>query len=99
MSQLDLLFLVKGVKMNCPKCQKTMLSGYSAANTGLSWIDEDKFKSFTFIDTDLSGAGLKKLLPWKGEYFRASNCAQCKIMLIDYSERFDRKAVESKMRK
>jgi len=85
--------------MKCPKCQNTMERGYSSANTGLSWIDEDKFQSFAFIDKDLSGAGLKKLFPWKGEYFMASNCAQCKIVLINYAEKFDRKAVESKIKK
>lgn len=74
----------------------TMQSGYSSANTGLSWIDEDKFQSFAFIDKDLSGAGLRKLFPWKSEYFKASNWTQCMIVLIDYSERLDRKAVESK---
>jgi hypothetical protein len=73
-----------------------MESGYSSANVGLSWIDEDKFQSFAFIDKDLSGVGLKKLFPWKGEYFKASNCTQCKIVLVDYSRKYDRKAVESK---
>ena len=76
-----------------------MVSGYSSANTGLSWIDEEKFKSFAFVDNDLSGGGLKKLFPWKGEYFKASNCPECKIVVIDYSEKFDRNAVESNMRK
>ena len=83
--------------MKCPQCQNEMVSGYSSANTGLSWIEEEKFKSFAFMDKDLSDMGLKKLFTWKGEYFKAMNCSQCQIVLIDYSQKHGRKAVESKI--
>jgi hypothetical protein len=74
-----------------------MVSGYSSANVGLSWVEEEKFKTFAFMDKDLSKAGMKKLFPWKGEYFKATNCPQCQIVLIDYSQKHDRKAVESEI--
>ncbi len=74
-----------------------MASGYSSANVGLSWVEEEKFQSFAFVDKDLSEAGLKKLFPWKGEYFKAMNCPQCQIVLIDYSKKHDSKAVKSEI--
>ena len=83
--------------MKCHQCQHEMVSGYSSANTGLSWIEEEQFRSFAFLDKDLSEAGLKKLFPWKGEYFKAAHCSHCRIVLIDYSQRHDRKAVEAEI--
>lgn len=71
-----------------------MEHGCSSANTGLSWIERGKFESFAFVDKDLSGAGLRKMLPWKGFYFHAWKCGSCEILTVDYSEKFDRKSVE-----
>jgi hypothetical protein len=75
-----------------------MASGYSCANAALSWIEKEKFRSFAFVDKDLSGAGVRKLLPWKGYYFKASHCRLCQMVVIDYSKKFDRKSVESEIR-
>ena len=72
-----------------------MNQGYSSANSSLSWIDADKFQSFVFKDTDLVRSGFKNLFPWKGEYFQAHNCPQCKIVLIDYSQKHNQKTVEA----
>ncbi len=83
--------------MKCPQCRNEMASGYSGANGALSWIEEKKFQSFVFMDKDLSGAGLKKFFPWKGKYFKATNCPQCQIVLIDYSQKYDRKTVEAEI--
>ncbi len=85
--------------MECPKCQCEMLQGYSSANSSLSWIDADAFRSFIFKDTDLARSGLKNLFPWKGEYFQAHNCPQCEIVLIDYSQKYDRKAIAAEKRR
>ena len=38
--------------MNCHKCGFEMESGYSAANSSLSWIEKEKFQSFCFVDED-----------------------------------------------
>jgi len=69
--------------------------GYSCANAGLSWIEPSKFKNFSFLDKDLSGAGLKKYIPWMAEYFQAFHCSSCRMVLVDYSRKFDRKTVNS----
>ncbi len=83
--------------MKCPKCESEMVEGYSCANSSLSWIDADKFQSFVFKDMDLAHSGFKNLFPWKGEYFHAHNCPQCEIVVIDYSQKYDRKAVEAEL--
>lgn len=74
-----------------------MVKGYSCANSSLSWIDAEKFHSFAFRDKDLAESGLKNLFPWKGEYFEAFNCFDCKIVTIDYSKKYDRKTIESSL--
>lgn len=81
--------------MNCPQCKNEMMSGYSAASSSLSWIEAERFLRFAFMDEDLAKAGLRTLFPWKGEYFRAFNCTECKIVLVDYSEKVDRKTIKS----
>ena len=81
--------------MDCPKCNSETEAGYSSANTSLSWISKEKFESFAFVDEDLAKSGWKNLFPWKGEYFRAFNCPGCKIVLVDYSEKYDRKTIEA----
>ncbi|MFH1435752.1 MAG: PF20097 family protein [Pseudomonadota bacterium] len=82
--------------MNCPKCNSEMKAGYSSANTSLSWIDREKFESRIFRDEDLAQSGFKNLFPWKGEYFQAFNCHECKVVMVDYSEKYDRKTIESR---
>ena len=82
--------------MNCPKCNAKMETGYSSANTPLSWINEKKLESFVFKDKDLAESGFKNLFPWKGEYFQASNCSTCKIVVVDYSQKFDRNKIKNK---
>ena len=81
--------------MNCPRCGSAMSAGYTSASSPLSWIDEGKFDSFAFKDEDLARAGLKTIFPWKGEYFRSSNCAGCKVIVVDYSRKHDRKAIDA----
>lgn len=81
--------------MKCPKCRSDMTRGYSSANSSLSWIDAEKFRAFVFKDEDLAQSGIKNLFPWKGEYFRADNCPQCRIVVIDYSQKHDRRTIES----
>lgn len=85
--------------MKCPKCESDMVKGYSSANSSLSWIDADKFQSLIFKDKDLAQAGLKNLFPWKGEYFQAHNCPQCEVVVIDYSQKYDRKAIVAEQRR
>jgi hypothetical protein len=83
--------------MNCPKCNKEMSSGYSAASTGISWVDKSNFNSYAFIDEDLSGAGLKKFFPSKAEYFKAYRCSSCECVLIDHSTKLSRKVIENEI--
>lgn len=82
--------------MKCPKCKDEMVSGYSCASAPLSWINPEKFRSFIFKDEDLARAGLKALFPWKGYYFKSFNCPGCKIILVDYSQKYDRKTIKSR---
>ncbi len=83
--------------MDCPKCHAEMESGASCANVALSWIEKKKLQSFAFMDKDLSGAGLRKLFPWKAYYFKASNCRTCGIVVVDYSKKFDKKSLEAEL--
>ena len=72
-----------------------MDSGYTSANTSLSWIDKEKFEAYLFKDEDLAQSGFRNILPWKGEYFQSFNCPQCKVILVDYSRKYDRKLISS----
>lgn len=79
-----------------------MEEGYTVANRSLSWIESEKFESFAFADEDLANVSFKNLFPfqwkqWKGEYFKAAHCRSCQIILIDYAEKYDRKAVNSQI--
>ncbi|MDB4671714.1 PF20097 family protein [Pirellulaceae bacterium] len=84
--------------MNCQKCGFEMESGYSAANSSLSWIEKDKFQSFCFVDEDLAKLGWKSLLPaTPARYFSADHCSKCKTVVIDYSNTMDRVTVEARL--
>lgn len=82
--------------MNCPKCNFEMNAGYSCANTSLSWIEKEKFNSFMFTSEDLAKSGFRSVLPWKGWYFPAFNCQKCKVIFVDYSQKYDRKTIAAK---
>jgi hypothetical protein len=74
----------------CPRCASALEAGFAARSAGLSFIPPEKFRSFAFVDEDLSGAGLRRVLPWKAEYFRSYLCQECSLYLVDYSEVLDR---------
>lgn len=69
----------------CPRCGQPLASGFAARSAGLSFVAPDKLKQFAFLDEDLSGAGLTKLLPSKAAYFRSHLCRGCELYLIDFS--------------
>ncbi len=69
----------------CPRCGQTLAAGFAAKAAGLSFVAPDKLKQFAFLDEDLSGAGLAKLLPSKATYFRSYLCRECELYVIDYS--------------
>ncbi len=72
-----------------------MHHGYSSASSPASWIRPEQFRSVGFLDTDLKKAGLRTLLPWKAESFRAYHCPQCQLLMTDYSRKWSRKAIEA----
>jgi len=72
-----------------------MENGYSYATSHLSWIRKEKFRSWAFKDENLlrnvNRSGLRAV------YLSAHNCPHCSIVVVDYSEKFDRKAVERRL--
>jgi len=83
--------------MKCPQCGNQMVSGFSVANSPISWVDRQQFRSFAFLDRDLSNSGLRKYLPAPAEYFAANRCVSCQVIAIDYSTRMNRIVVEAKI--
>ena len=79
----------------CPRCGDVLEQGFAGRAAGLSFVAPYKFEHFAFVDEDISGAGLKKLLPAKAEYFRSAICRSCKLYLIDYGQVFSRKQAEA----
>ena len=61
--------------------------------SGLSYTETTQFEHTVFRDIDLSGAGLRKLIPWKGEWHMAHICKDCGIYTIEYKKAFSRKEV------
>ena len=78
----------------CPRCGEEMLDGFACKAAGLSFVEGDKFERFAFLDEDVSGAGLKKLLPWKAEYFDSYLCRSCELYIIDFSTTLSRSEAE-----
>lgn len=74
----------------CPRCAHVLKAGFSARAMGISFIEPEKFQNFAFVDEDVSGAGLSKVLPSKAAYFRAYLCRACELILIDYSRTYSR---------
>ncbi len=62
---------------------------------GLSYTDPTQFEHFVFKDIDLSGAGMRKLIPWIGEWHMAHICEDCGVYTIEYKKAFSRKEVET----
>ena len=81
--------------MKCPKCNHDMRLAFCNRASGLSYTDPTQFEHFAFKDIDLSGAGLRKLIPWKGEWHMAHICEDCGIYTIEYKQAFSRKEVEA----
>ena len=75
----------------CPSCGGPLEQGFAAKAAGLSFIESQKFSKYAFTDEDISRAGLSKVLPWKGVYFRAARCEACKVYMVDYGTTYDRK--------
>ncbi len=78
----------------CPRCEKPLSAGFASKAAGLSFVAPDKLKHFAFLDEDLSGAGLSKLLPSKAKYFRSHLCRGCELYLIDFSAVLSREEAE-----
>jgi hypothetical protein len=78
----------------CPRCGRSLAAGFAAKAAGLSFVAPEQFKRFAFLDEDLSGAGLTKLLPSKAKYFRSYLCRGCELYIIDYSTALSRKEAE-----
>ncbi len=71
-----------------------MALGFCSRASGLSYVTPDKFTNKAFIDKDLSEAGFRKFIPWKGEWHRAHICEACDIYTIEYSVSYSREEVE-----
>jgi len=71
-----------------------MRSAFCSRASGLSYTDPSKFENYVFKDTDLSNAGFRKLIPWKGEWHKAHICEDCGIYSIEYRQSYSRKEVE-----
>ena len=67
---------------------------FCAKASGLSYAKPDKFMNNMFVDKDLSEAGFRKLIPWKGEWHRAHICEACGIYTIEYAISYSREEVE-----
>ncbi len=80
--------------MKCPKCDHDMRLAFCNRASGLSYTDPTQFEHFVFKDIDLSGAGLRKLIPCKGEWHMAHICEDCGVYTIEYKKAFSRKEVE-----
>lgn len=78
----------------CPRCGSTLLAGFAAKAAGLSFITPERFEHFAFLDEDIAKAGLKKLLPWKAEYYRSYVCQSCELYLIDFGTTLNRKQAD-----
>lgn len=81
--------------MNCPNCNQEMRLAFSNRASGLSCADPAQFGNFFFMDVDLFGAGLRKLLPWKAEWYRAHRCEVCCVCTIEYGQAYSRREVEA----
>ena len=77
-----------------PGAAKHFLPGSPQSKAGLSFVAPDKLKQYAFLDEDLSGAGLTKLLPSKATYFRSYLCRGCELYIIDYSTALGRQDAE-----
>lgn len=75
---------------SCPRCAQTLLQGFAHRAAGLSFVDTEKLDRLVSIDEDLSGAGLRKFLPSRAEYFRSYLCRSCQLYLVDYSTNYTR---------
>ena len=78
----------------CPRCGQPLAAGFAAKAAGMSFVAPDKLRQYAFLDEDLSGAGLTKLLPSKATYFRSYLCRGCELYLIDYSTALGRQDAE-----
>lgn len=80
---------------HCPRYGEPMKAGFAARAATLSFIEPEKFRRFAFIDEDLAQTGLlRKLLPWKGEYYRAYLCRSCSLYVVDYSHTLSRREAD-----
>lgn len=71
-----------------------MIPAFCNKAAGLSYVKPSQFNGFSFHDKDLSEAGLRKIIPWKGEWHRSSICEECGIYTIEYSQAYSRREVE-----
>jgi len=85
---------MKMQNINCPSCNSTMDLAFCARASGLSYAKPDDFMNKVFMDEDLSKAGLRKLIPWKGEWHRAHICEACGVYTIQYAVSYSREEVE-----
>lgn len=74
----------------CPRCGQPLDGGFAARAAGLSFVAPEKFERFAFLDEDLSQSGLRKVFPWKAEYFRSYLCRSCDLYLVDFGTILDR---------
>jgi hypothetical protein len=72
-----------------------MKPAFCNRGTGLSYTDPSQYKNFVFKDNDLSKAGFRRLIPWKGEWHTAHICKNCGVYTIEYSQAYTRKEVEA----
>ena len=74
----------------CPKCGAGLDAGFCSRSSGLSFVAPQKLDHGAFLDEDLTGAGLRKLLPSKAEFYRSYVCRTCELYVVDFSQFLDR---------
>lgn len=72
--------------MRCPYCDIEMEKGLIHSNQELSWIKGEKRKFFTRAFLHEDAVVLSELSLLKGSAVVAYCCADCKKIIIDYSD-------------
>jgi hypothetical protein len=83
--------VVKTQIAQCPTCGGPLARGFAVKAAGLSFVRPQKFKKFAFIDEDLQGAGLTKLLPARARFCPSFLCRACRIYVVDYGTTLTRR--------
>ena len=82
----------------CPCCGGPLEKGFAVKAAGLSFVRPEKFRKFAFIDEDLQGAGLTRMLPSQARYCPSYLCRECRIYVVDYGTSLSRRSANEAAR-